>query len=103
MGGHVTLERLTCNATAVTPADTYVRAIVNEAVVPFPTCKDGPGYSCSLSNYTSYVNSLPGFVSTCGIPNNVSQSLDFFWDYNTSTQYNYQVGPISYQLGATST
>jgi acid phosphatase len=38
MGGYVTLERLTCNATAMNSAGIYIRAVINEAAVPWNSC-----------------------------------------------------------------
>lgn len=98
MGGLITLERMTCNATAISDEGVFVRAVLNEAVVPFNSCQNGPGYSCPLANYSAIIDTLPSFDETCNIPASYPQSLDFFWNYNTSTQYNYQKGPIGYQL-----
>ncbi|CAK7266431.1 acid phosphatase pho5 [Sporothrix epigloea] len=89
MGGHLTMERLTCNATAITKPGTYVRLILNEAVVPYTGCQDGPGYSCSLPRFTELVShSLPDFISTCGFNSSYPQYLDFWWNYNTTRDYN---------------
>lgn len=95
--GHLILERLSCNATAVTSAGTYVRVVLNEAVVPFQTCQNGPGYSCPLSNYTALINALPDFDTTCGINATVPQYVTFFWDYNTTTALDYQNGSIAWR------
>lgn len=102
-GGHIILERLSCNATAISPKGVYVRAVLNEAVVPFDTCQSGPGYSCPLSNYTSLVEALPPFDSTCGINATVPQYLSFFWDYNLTNTYDYQQGYISWRESDTLT
>ncbi|CAK7197879.1 acid phosphatase pho5 [Sporothrix eucalyptigena] len=94
MGAHLTIERLACNATPVAPEGTFVRLILNEAVVPFTGCQDGPGFSCSLSNYTSLVSaSLPDFISTCGYNSSYPQHLSFWWDYNTTKAYDYETQP----------
>lgn len=99
MGGHLTLERLSCNATEITKEDTYVRIVLNEAVVPFTGCQDGPGYSCSLGNYTSSLTKmLPDYATTCGLNETVPQYLSFFWDYNTTKDLNFQTDTyIPYQ------
>ncbi|KAI1498495.1 histidine acid phosphatase [Biscogniauxia marginata] len=34
---------------------TYIRIRLNEAVYPLPSCRSGPGSSCLLSDYTSYI------------------------------------------------
>jgi acid phosphatase len=101
MGGHLTLERMTCNATALSQAGVFVRAIINEAVVPLSTCQSGPGFSCPLANYSAIIDKVPKFEETCDTPAGYPKYLDFFWKYNTSTQYNYQNGPIGYQLTTT--
>lgn len=102
MSAHLVLERLACNATAISPKGTYVRAVLNEAVVPFPTCQNGPGFSCPLSNYTKLFDaSLPNFIQTCDIPSSYPQYLDFFWKWNSTNQLDYQNGSIPYQQGYT--
>ncbi|KAJ5930287.1 hypothetical protein N7466_005780 [Penicillium verhagenii] len=98
MGGHLTLERMTCNATTTTKAGTYVRAILNEAVVPYSSCQSGPGYSCPLASFSAIVDKAPTYKAKCDNPSTYPQHLKFFWDYNTTTEYNYQTGPIGYQL-----
>lgn len=98
MGGHLTIERLSCNATAMSDKGTYVRLVLNEAVVPFNKCQSGPGYSCSLANYTSILKEgLPDYLMSCKVPKSYPQFLEFWWNYNTTTRLNYQRGPISCQ------
>jgi len=98
MGGHITLERLTCNATAMSPAGTYVRAVINEAVVPWNSCQTGPGYSCPLSNVSAIVAKAPNFVQLCGVKQaGYPEYIDFWWNYNKTTTLNYQNGSIGYQ------
>ena len=98
MGGHLTLERLHCKATVISEPGTYVRAVVNEAVVPWNSCQSGPGYSCPLSEYASMIRKVPSFDKTCKPAKEYPQHLTFFWEYNTTNKYNYQKGPIGYQL-----
>ncbi|KAI1611984.1 3-phytase B [Exophiala viscosa] len=98
MGGHLVLERLSCNATASSAAGKYVRAVINEAVVPWPTCQSGPGFSCPFANFTTIVNNIPNFVSTCGVAKaGYPEYLDFWWNYNTTQTLNYQNGSIGYR------
>ncbi|KAI9930952.1 acid phosphatase pho5 [Aspergillus wentii] len=90
MGGHLTIERLTCDATPISSAGTYVRLVLNEAVVPFHFCQSGPGYSCPLDEYTSILSeSLPNYVDKCGIPESDPQYLDFWWNYSDSNKDNF--------------
>ncbi|KAF9883673.1 acid phosphatase pho5 [Aspergillus nanangensis] len=101
MGGHLVLERLTCSATAISQPGHFVRAVINEAVVPWSSCQSGPGYSCPLSEYAALVKRIPHFDNVCKTPAAYPQHLSFFWDYNTTTAHNYQRGPIASQLAAT--
>ncbi|KIX94197.1 uncharacterized protein Z520_10224 [Fonsecaea multimorphosa CBS 102226] len=96
MGGHLVLERLSCNATsAPTAAGVYVRALINEAVVPWPTCQSGPGYSCPLANYSAMISRAPNFVQMCNVSAlGFPEYLDFWWNFNTTTELNFQNGSI---------
>lgn len=51
---HVFLNRRQGTTTTTTNA-TYVRIRLNDAVYPVPSCKNGPGSSCLLSDYVKYV------------------------------------------------
>ncbi|KAH0842003.1 3-phytase B [Fonsecaea pedrosoi] len=99
MGGHLVLERLSCNATAApTSQGIYVRALINEAVVPWPKCQSGPGFSCPLPDYADMVARAPNFVQSCNISAlGYAEHLDFWWRYNTSTEWNFQHGNIPWQ------
>lgn len=98
MGGHLVLERMTCNATAISSPGIFVRAVVNEAVVPWPQCQSGPGFSCPFSNFTALVDKIPSFVETCGVKKaGYPDHLSFWWNYNTTTRLNYLNGSIPYQ------
>lgn len=102
MGGHLVFERLSCNETAVNPSGIYVRTVVNEAVIPFDNCSTGPGYSCSLSNYTTYLQDrLENFNDVCKTPSSYPQDLTFFWHWNNTNVNDYQHGDVPFQLGLT--
>ncbi|OJJ44493.1 hypothetical protein ASPZODRAFT_135307 [Penicilliopsis zonata CBS 506.65] len=102
MGGHLTIERLKCNATVATEEGSYVRLILEEAVVPYFSCQSGPGYSCPLANYTELVSaSLPDFITSCNVSASYPQYLDFWWNYNTTTDLNYMTGPLGCQVTET--
>ncbi|RAL05920.1 histidine phosphatase family protein [Aspergillus ibericus CBS 121593] len=90
MGGRLTIERLNCTSSALAPAGTFVRLVLNEAVVPLQECQNGPGYSCPLANYTEFVRGLPSFVSECEVPESQPQYLGFWWDYSTSQEENFR-------------
>ncbi|GMM51568.1 hypothetical protein DASB73_025310 [Starmerella bacillaris] len=73
----------------------YVRVVLNEAVVPLKGCADGPGYSCSLSDFNDYVNArlanIPAYNDICNITG-APTYLDFFWNYNTTTEFDVNHG-----------
>lgn len=97
MGGHFIFERLSCNSTAVGKAGTFVRIVINEAVVPIEDCQNGPGYSCSLANYAAIIQKIPSFADNCLVNSTDPKYLDFWWNYNTTTDLNYRNGTIPYQ------
>ncbi|PWY75229.1 acid phosphatase aph, 3-phytase phyB [Aspergillus sclerotioniger CBS 115572] len=100
-GGHLTIERLSCQATPLSDEGIYVRLVLNEAVLPFNSCQSGPGYSCPLANYTSILNKdLPDYTTTCNVSASYPQHLSFWWNYNTTTELNYRSSPIACQEGA---
>ncbi|KAM7217932.1 histidine acid phosphatase [Rhypophila decipiens] len=65
MRGTVAFERLHCRVTrkcksragTSSPVQnaTYVRILLNDAVYPVPSCKNGPGSSCLMGDYAKYV------------------------------------------------
>ncbi|KAK9473937.1 histidine phosphatase superfamily [Dipodascopsis tothii] len=79
MGGRITMERLTCDDDSTA----YVRILVNEAVIPIPACKSGPGYSCPVADFKTYINKrAPGsYGEHCGLPTTVPWHLWFFWNW----------------------
>ncbi|ANB12507.1 acid phosphatase PHO3 [Sugiyamaella lignohabitans] len=117
MGAHLVLERMTCtaptgasNSTNSTGSfnstdsssdneDVFVRVLLNEAVLPFEDCQNGPGYSCPLTNYTAKLQStLVDYAKVCQVPKEYPQYLSFFWDYNQTNSLNYLQGEIASQL-----
>ncbi|KAI0084804.1 phosphoglycerate mutase-like protein [Irpex rosettiformis] len=100
--GHVAFERLTCekqlgeevqhvagtvNAVpgAGESSKKYVRVLVNNAVVPLPTCQDGPGRACALADFQTYVQArgefVGDFVQRCGLGNStttIPDTVDFY-------------------------
>jgi hypothetical protein len=85
MRGTIAFERLNCvadNATShallsrryentTSTNATYVRIRLNDAVYALPSCKDGPGQSCLLSDYVKYVSDKYAaegdWVSNCNV------------------------------------
>ncbi|CAI5756103.1 unnamed protein product [Candida verbasci] len=78
MGGRVVTEKLQCSN------ETYVRFIINDAVIPIANISDGPGFSTKLTDFETYVNDRIGkykIPRDCQTPSNLSQALTFYWDY----------------------
>ncbi|KAI0598002.1 histidine acid phosphatase [Biscogniauxia sp. FL1348] len=50
---------------------TYIRIRLNDAVYPLPSCKNGPGSSCPLSDYASYITKKyaaeGNWISNCNV------------------------------------
>lgn len=96
MRGTVAFERLNClvdgasashNSTTSSNA-TYVRIKLNDAVYTLPSCKDGPGQSCLLSDFADYISDKYAAegswvencnVTTAGAPTTV-QGASFYTD-----------------------
>jgi acid phosphatase len=54
---NVGFERMQCAepAAANNATGTYIRTLINNAPIPLPGCSSGPGASCALSNFTTFV------------------------------------------------
>ncbi|KAI5966883.1 uncharacterized protein KGF55_000292 [Candida pseudojiufengensis] len=79
-GARIYTEKYQCGG------DSYVRYIINDAVVPIQTCADGPGFSCKLSEFEEYINGRIGdinFSEQCGLNSSVPQNLTFYFDYKS--------------------
>ncbi|CAI4524246.1 CNB_1a_G0025450.mRNA.1.CDS.1 [Saccharomyces cerevisiae] len=80
-GARVYTEKFQCSN------DTYVRYVINDAVVPIETCSTGPGFSCEINDFYGYAEKRVAgtdFLKVCNV-SSVSNSteLTFFWDWNT--------------------
>lgn len=77
---NVGLERLSCNASATGNSSNtdFVRALVNAAQIPLPSCMNGPGDSCPLSDFVSFVQEREqmygDFVGACGGAGNATNA-----------------------------
>ncbi|QLL31854.1 hypothetical protein HG536_0C00210 [Torulaspora globosa] len=85
MGARVYTQKFQCSN------ESYVRYVVNDAVIPIESCSSGPGFSCPEDDFYDYAASrLQGlnFAAACDVTSvsNVT-SLTYYWDYNT-TNYN---------------
>ncbi|KAG0671794.1 hypothetical protein C6P45_005059 [Maudiozyma exigua] len=85
-GARIQTQKYNCKSSNGT-STSYVRFIVNDVVKPMTGCSNGPGFSCPLTEYTSYLNKrLEGvdYVKQCGSTkvSNITD-LTFYWDYKT--------------------
>lgn len=77
-GARLVTEKLSCNG------ESYVRFLLNDAVYPLQTCQSGPGFSCKLSDFESYVESRINGLSyrdQCKVQ--TPDEVTFLWDYKT--------------------
>ncbi|KAI0840293.1 phosphoglycerate mutase-like protein [Hypoxylon sp. FL0890] len=98
MRGTIAFERLNCIERAhdgsyssgrAADNDTYVRIRLNDAVYPIPSCRNGPGLSCKLRDYATYIAEKYAFegnwITNCnatpvqGTPTSV-KGASFFTD-----------------------
>ncbi|KAG7662827.1 PHO5 [[Candida] subhashii] len=79
-GARLYTEKYNCDG------DSYVRFVLNDAVIPIPGCNNGPGFSCGFDDFRSFIKQRLeriDYIEECGVPANVSQSLTFYWDFKT--------------------
>lgn len=78
MGGRMIIEKYKCGD------KTYVRFIVNDAVIPIEGCSDGPGFSCELGDFEEFIKKRQedfSLIKDCKTPDDIPQELTFYWDY----------------------
>lgn len=84
MGGRVVIEKFSYDD------ESYIRFLVNNAVIPLETCDKGPGFSCKLEEFEAYFEEIfPNFdlTETCGANSSTPQQLTFYWDYQNNPTY----------------
>lgn len=75
---------------------TFIRFILNDAVVPWKECYDGPGFTCSLENFLDNAQDKiddADYEKVCG---SKPQPLTFFSHYDDSTSLNYNNGTATF-------
>lgn len=85
MGGRMVHEKLSC--TVANKTDSFVRIVLNDAVIPIPGCQDGPGFSCSLAGYKDNYREMLGnqtYTQACGVNSTLPQYNTFYWDFNST-------------------
>ncbi|KAL6454678.1 PHO5 Repressible acid phosphatase [Candida maltosa Xu316] len=81
-GARIYTEKLRCGN------DSYVRYIINDAVVPISKCATGPGFSCKLDDFEDYINERIGdinYVEQCNANTSYPTEVTFYWDYKNTT------------------
>lgn len=89
MRGTISFERLSCPSQSHHGGgghsdNKYVRIKLNDAVYTVPSCRNGPGGSCEVSDYANYVaqkykstkqpGGFGGFLANCGAKSNASSA-----------------------------
>ncbi|ODV82206.1 putative acid phosphatase precursor [Suhomyces tanzawaensis NRRL Y-17324] len=78
-GARIYTEKYKCGQSS------YVRYIINDAVVPIPKCSSGPGFSCEFSAYEDYIKERIGninFAQQCDLAEGAPSTVEFYWNYN---------------------
>src|SRR5205809_5398660 len=55
MGGRIIFERLACSKGSGAAEQVYLRVNVNDGIVKIPRCSTGPGSSCPLEEFVTFV------------------------------------------------
>lgn len=81
MGARVYTQKFRCSN------ESFVRYVVNDAVIPIESCSDGPGFSCPEESFYEYADAKMkdlNFVKACNVTSvsNVTE-LTYYWDYST--------------------
>ncbi len=90
MGTRLLVERLSCSDSITGANGTYVRFNLNDAVIPLKNCTTGPGFSCPLDSYLSYMEERVDttYAEACGLDNGTPTNLTFYWDWNVTFSNN---------------
>ncbi|OBA14049.1 hypothetical protein HANVADRAFT_54425, partial [Hanseniaspora valbyensis NRRL Y-1626] len=81
MGARFVLENYECGNSS------YVRYLINDAVVTVPNCSSGPGFSCEINDYYQYtedrMSNITDYVTACNVTAGLPSSVSFYWDWET--------------------
>ncbi|AQZ09089.1 hypothetical protein BZL39_A00210 [Zygosaccharomyces parabailii] len=85
MGARVYTQKFTCSN------ESFVRYVVNDAVIPIENCSSGPGFSCPEDEFYEFANARMqnlDFVKACNVTSvsNITE-LTYYWDFGTK-KYN---------------
>ncbi|KAF8859661.1 phosphoglycerate mutase-like protein, partial [Acephala macrosclerotiorum] len=87
-----TSSTATSTSTPTSGNSTYIRILLNDAVYPVPSCQDGPGSSCLMSEYVALikakVEAAGDLVTRCNVTNagapTTVKGASFFTDLSDS-------------------
>lgn len=86
-GARLVTEKFSCSG------QSFVRYLVNDAVYPIESCQSGPGFSCKLSDFESYISSrIEGKDYQTQCQTKYPSEVTFLWDYKTA---NYTAADIN--------
>lgn len=81
MGGRIVFELMLCEASGNAPAGNYVRVNINDGITALPDCQDGPGKSCSLSDFAARTKrrgeEAGNFVELCELDDGAAHRVSF--------------------------
>lgn len=78
---------------------TFIRFILNDAVVPWDHGYDGPGFSVSLEKFLEVVEKQTEEINYKKVCGSEAEPLTFFTTYNSTTELDYDTQPIPFQAG----
>ncbi|KAH3688891.1 hypothetical protein WICPIJ_000136 [Wickerhamomyces pijperi] len=92
MGARLVHEKLECTNYATNATESFVRVLLNDAVIPVPGCQDGPGFSCPLDGYKNVIDERIGnssYIEACGVNSTYPQYTSFYWNWTATTENNF--------------
>lgn len=90
MGTRFAVEKLSClNTTDSELSESFVRLVINDAVIPHDTCTSGPGFSCPIEDFLNITRGrLQDPIAKCEINSSYAyqQDLTFYWDWKSNSE-----------------
>jgi acid phosphatase len=81
MGGRVIFEKISCQQTGREEKTSFVRINVNDGIVAFPGCENGPGRSCPLQKFVDRIQAnqekAGDFRKVCGLESAAPDRITF--------------------------
>ncbi|KAG0677795.1 acid phosphatase pho5 [Pichia californica] len=84
IGARFITERMNCYNATTNEDDTFIRILINEQVIPIPDCSSGPGFSCPIDYFLSFIDSnILDFPTLCNMNSSTPQYVSFYWDWKS--------------------